>query len=142
MNKIYLLILLGFISCSASKEILKEEIKIEQKEIEVEGKEYALTDLDFDYDLEEPILVIDTIIAETAPPGTSETKVKVKIQVRKKEKKADIEVVTSPIFIKVADTTTTIVQRPERKSELKFWGYWLLGFLILLAIVLFIWKSK
>jgi len=136
--KFVYLALLFLLSCSAQKEI----VKVQERQIEVEGKEYALTDLDFDYDLEEPILVIDTIIAETAPPGTSETKVKVKIQVRKKEKKADIEVVTSPIFIKVADTTTTIVTRPETKSEFKFWGYWLLGFLILLAIVLFIWKSK
>jgi len=136
MKFIYLA-LLFLLSCSAQKEI----VKVQERQIEIEGKEYALTDLDFDYDLEEPILVIDTIIAENTIK-LSESKIKVKIQVRKKEKKADIEVVTLPTFIKIADTTTTIVTRPETKSEFKFWGYWLLGFLILIAIILFLWKAK
>jgi len=137
MKFVYLALLL-LLSCSAQKEI----VKVQERQIEIEGKEYALTDLDFDYDLEEPILVIDTTIAENTVAGSQASEVKVKISVRKKEKKADIEVVTSPIFIKVADTTTTIVTRPEPKSEFKFWGYMILGFLVLLAIVLFIWKSR
>ncbi len=136
--KFVYLALLFLLSCSAQKEI----VKVQERQIEIEGKEYALTDLDFDYDLEEPILVIDTTIAENTVAGSQTSEVKVKISVRKKEKKADIEVVTSPIFIKVADTTTTIVQRPETKSEFKFWGFMILGFLVLLAIILFIWKSK
>ena len=141
MNKLYLLILLGLLSCSASREIAKEEVKIEQKQIEVEGKEYALSDIDFNYEDEE-LIVIDTVISVVKDSLTIE-KPKIKVKVYKSKKKADIELITPTVFISIPDTTKTIVVKQEdNKSEFKFWGFMILGFLVLLAIVLFIWKSR
>lgn len=141
MNKIYLLILLGFISCSASKEILKEEIKIEQKEIEVEGKEYALADVDFNYEDDE-IIVIDTVISVVKDSLTTDNQVKVKVKIKKVAKKADIEVVTPTIYVHSADTSKTVIVKEEPESMFKFWGYWILVFLFLVAIVLFLFKIR
>ena len=136
--KFVYLALLFLLSCSAQKEI----VKIQEKQIKVEGKEYALSDLDFDYEVDEPVLLIDTVLTESKPNSIQDSKVKVKVQVRKKEKKADIQIITLPTYITSVDTTTTAVLKPEAKSEFKFWGYWLLGFLILIAIILFLWKAK
>lgn len=138
MRAVYLVILIALFSCSSQKEI----VKIQEKQIKVEGKEYALSDLDFDYEVDKPVLLIDTVLTESKPSSVQDSKVKVKVQFRKKEKKADIQIITLPTYITSVDTTTTVVLKPDAKSEFKFWGYWLLGFLILLAIVLFIWKSK
>lgn len=138
MRIMHLIMLISLFSCSAQKEI----VKIQEKQIKIEGKEYTLSDLDFDYEVDKPVLLIDTVLTESEPSSGQNHKLKVKMQVRKKEKKADIQIITLPTYITSVDTTTTVVLEPDAKSEFKFWGYWLLGFLILLAIVLFIWKSK